>query len=83
MHFYMKDRFYKGGCNYNPPREISVKNKVGSRRVNQIFISHLGLFQKNEEIPDQRSRIRAIYLNQATFFCEINFNQLFLSHLRL
>ena len=31
--FYSKTSFYKGGWFFTPPRGISVKNKVGSRRV--------------------------------------------------
>ena len=38
MHFYSKDRFYKGGCNYTPlPQGTSVKNKVGIRRVKTVY----------------------------------------------
>ena len=41
MNFYWKDRFYKGGCNYTPPRGTSVKNNVGIRRVN-LNIQRIG-----------------------------------------
>ena len=39
----MKERFYKGGCNYTPPRETSVKNNVGIRRV-KAYGSEIGIY---------------------------------------
>ena len=54
MLFYRRTSFYKGGWIFTPPRGISVKNNVGSRRdiwelkwgISKIF--HGAIFEKSQ-----------------------------------